>query len=194
MDGPVFVVGNAFIEGAIREASFSCDLPACKGACCCLAGWRGAPLADDEVREIELAYPVIRKYLPPRSVATIEARGLVEGQPGDYATECVDEKECVFVYFEDGIAKCSFERAYLEGSLSWRKPLSCHLFPVRIRFTGREVLHYDEIPECTGGRSRGKAEGVRLYAFLRDSLVRRFGPEWYEEFREQCEDGSPGTR
>ncbi|MGB2959764.1 MAG: DUF3109 family protein, partial [Bacteroidota bacterium] len=107
--------------------------------------------------------------------------------------ECIDEKECVFVYFEDGIAKCCFERAYLDGFLSWRKPLSCHLFPVRVRNAGQDYLHYDEIPECTGGRSRGKAEGVKLYVFLRDSLVRRFGQEWYEEFLDHCEEGSSGT-
>lgn len=194
MDGPVFVVGNTVIERALREASFSCDLQVCRGACCCLAGWRGAPLADDEVREIELAYPVIRKYLPPRNIAAIESKGLVEGKPGDFATECIDEKECVFVYFEDGIAKCCFERAYLDGFLSWGKPLSCHLFPVRVRNAGQDYLHYDEIPECTGGRSRGKAEGVKLYVFLRDSLVRRFGQEWYEEFLDHCEEGSSGTR
>jgi hypothetical protein len=82
------------------------------------------------------------------------------------------------------------ERAYLEGALSWRKPLSCHLFPVRVRSAGRDYLHYDEIPECTGGRNRGVSEGVKLYVFLRDSLVRRFGQKWYEEFREHCEKGS----
>jgi hypothetical protein len=190
VDGSVFVVGNAVVEQGLQEASFSCDLEVCKGACCCLAGWRGAPLADEEVREIELAYPVVRKYLPQRSIAEIESKGLVEGRAGDYATECVGERECVFVYFEGGIAKCSFERAYLEGALSWRKPLSCHLFPVRVRSAGRDYLHYDEIPECTGGRNRGASEGVKLYVFLRDSLVRRFGQEWYEEFREHCEKGS----
>ncbi|MCK5571460.1 MAG: DUF3109 family protein [Bacteroidetes bacterium] len=189
----MFVVGNTVIDEAVRETSFSCDLVVCKGACCCLAGWRGAPLLDDEIEEIEKAYPVIRKHLPPRSIVRIEARGLVEGRPGDYATECVDDKECVFVYFENGIAKCSFERAHLDGEIQWRKPISCHLFPVRVRTAGQDYVHYEEIPECSGGRDRGTIDDVKLHTFLREPLIRRFGKVWYERFYNHCKGTSPAA-
>jgi hypothetical protein len=182
----MFVIGEAVIDDAVGSASFCCDLKKCKGACCCIEGGRGAPLEDDEVLEIEKAYPVVMQYLREKSIRTIEASGLYEGSPGNFATTCIDHRECVFVYFEDGIARCSFERAFEEGKTDWRKPISCHLFPIRIRKFGQDFVRYEQIDECRPGRESGKLHEVKLVDFLKDPLVRRYGEAWYNKCVERC--------
>ena len=194
----MFVIGEAVIDDAISRVSFQCDLTVCKGACCCIAGGRGAPLEDDEVREIHIALPVISRFLSERSLQALAAQGPVEGRPGDYATTCIGDRACVFVVMQDGIATCAFERAYREGLSRWPKPVSCHLFPIRVRQHGPDVLRYEEIAECEGGRRHGRRTGTPLAEFLREPLVRRFGPAWYEEFQRACgarfrSDCSPST-
>ena len=187
----MFFVGKAVVDDTVAKASFCCDLTMCQGACCTIAGARGAPLLDSEIGEIKKAYPALKEYLSPKSIHTIDRAGLYEGSPGNFATSCVEERECVFVYFEGGIARCGFERAYLEGKTSWRKPLSCHLFPIRIREHSndglpRETLHYEQIEECHAGRKQGEERNVALHDFLRDPLVRKYGDAWYAEFLKLC--------
>ncbi len=178
----MFVIGKATVDDDVMQAAFCCDLAVCKGVCCCIEGGRGAPLEDGEVREIEKAFPVIRRFLSPASLRAIEAGGLVEGAPGDYVTMCVDRKECVFAYFEDGTARCSFERAFEEGLNDWPKPISCHLFPIRADGSGGNHLRYERIEECHSGRRRGESRRIMLCTFLKDPLIRKFGRPWYEKF------------
>jgi hypothetical protein len=180
------IIGEAVIDEAVAEARFCCDLAVCKGACCTLEGGRGAPLEDEEVLEIYKAYPIVKRYLDERNIRTIEADGLVDGAPGDYATACVERRECVFAYVEEGVARCSFEKAYLAGETDWRKPLSCHLFPIRIRRFGKDFVRYETIDECEGGRMRGEKEHIALHEFLRSPLTRKYGELWYEKFLQYC--------
>jgi len=182
----MFIIGEAVVDDAVSHASFHCDLEKCKGACCCIEGGRGAPLEDDEVLEIEKAYPIVKQYLGERSMRAIEASGLYDGSPGDFATTCIDQRDCVFVYYEHGIARCSFETAFERGEIDWRKPISCHLFPVRIRRFGKDVIRYEEIDECRPGRERGMAQEVPLHDFLREPLVHKYGETWYNKFLDQC--------
>jgi hypothetical protein len=175
----MIIVGDIFVDDEVLKASFCCDLQACHGACCCLEGGRGAPLDDGEVGELRRAYQAVRPYLRPISIATIERDGLVEGFPGNYATTCIEKKECAFVYFDEGIAKCAFERAFQEGKTTWRKPLSCHLFPVRVRSFGREVVRYEQMPECRPAVALGESMNLKLYEFLKPSLIRKYGEDWY---------------
>jgi Protein of unknown function (DUF3109) len=182
----MFIVGNAVVDEAVSVTKFCCNLEACKGVCCFIEGGRGAPLEDEETEEIRKAYPIVRRYLRETSIRAIEATGLIEGRPGEYATPCIGERECVFAYFDGEIAGCSFERAYMNGEIGWRKPLSCHLFPLRVRRFGQDFVRYEEIEECSPGRDRGKADGIMLRDFLKDPLTRKFGAEWYSEFMEQC--------
>ena len=175
------VIGQAILDDNVLDAKFACDLDVCKGACCCLPGARGAPLEDDEVLEIRKVFPAIRSLLPPASLSTIAPSGLVEGSPGDYATSCVNDGDCVFVFRENGIAKCAFERAFLDGRTDWRKPISCHLFPLRIRQMRQEYVRYEQIPECKGGRARGEREDTGLLVFVRDALLKKYGPRWYAQ-------------
>lgn len=182
----MFVVGEAVIDEAIRRVSFRCDVKACKGACCTTEGGRGAPLADSEVDEINHALPVVAQYLSEQSLRLLQTAGPVEGEPGSYATPCIANRECAFVCFDEGgIARCAFEKAYCEGLTAWRKPLSCHLFPIRVR-PGSNALYYEEIDECSPARILGRSEGVLLHDFLAEPLIRRYGGSWYEEFRHAC--------
>jgi hypothetical protein len=187
----MFIVGTAALEDDIRDASFCCDLTTCKGACCTLEGGRGAPLFDEEVAEIERAFPIIRRFLREESLRIIEAHGLVDGGPSDYVTPCIEHKECVYVVFQNGIAGCGFERAFHEGLISWQKPLSCHLFPLRVRTMVKDYVHYEQIEECAGGRRLGHERGIALSDFVRDALVRRFGEAWYAKFRASCANSEP---
>jgi hypothetical protein len=182
----MFIIGEAAIDDVVSEANFCCDLEICKGACCTMEGGRGAPLEDDEVLEIVKAYPVIKKYLDEKNIQTIEATGLYDGVEGDFATNCIEQRECVFVYRDDGIAKCSFERAFHSGEVDWRKPISCHLFPIRIRHLGQDFVRYEIIDECAAGRQKGNVENVPLYDFLKGPLVRMYGELWYEKFSRYC--------
>ena len=184
----MFEIGEAVIDDDAGRASFCCDLPSCRGACCTLPGGRGAPLEDDEVLEIEKAYPAARQFLGERSIRAVASAGLTEGVKGDFATPCLDAQECVYVYFEEGIARCSFERAFELGLTDWRKPLSCHLFPIRIRQFGKDFLRYERIEECEPGRRKGETQKIHLREFLREPLIRRYGKEWYGKFIRYCND------
>jgi hypothetical protein len=182
----MFIIGEAVIDDVVGSASFCCDLKKCKGACCTLPGGRGAPLEDDEVVKLQRSYPSARQYLSQRSIDAIEAMGIVEGAEGGYATTCIDNRDCVFVYYDDDVAKCSLERAYEEGKTDWRKPVSCHLFPLRIRTFGQDFVRYEEIDECKPGRMLGDQEHVKLYDFLKAPLTRKYGETWYQRFADRC--------
>ena len=175
-------IGEAVVEEKIFHEQFACDLQQCHGACCTIPGGRGAPLLDSEVDIILEALPVVKKHLPAEHLARIESAGSVEGDPGNFATSCVNHRACVFVYYEGRIAKCSFERAYLDGELAWRKPLSCHLFPIRINERELTTINYEPIHECIPGKQNGWSKHIPLSDFLQEPLQRAFGNEWMAEF------------
>jgi len=177
------IVEETLVDEAVTSSAFCCDLQVCRGVCCCLEGGRGAPLMDEEVPLIAAAYPYAKEYLGSQSLEVIAREGLVEGWAGSYATPCIDRRECVFVYFEDGVAKCAFERAFNEGKTNWQKPLSCHLFPIRVGLHGQKYIRYEQMPECQPGRDQGKAANVALMDFLKIPLIRAFGEHWYAQLR-----------
>lgn len=119
------------------------------------------------------------KYLPTSSLRILAGKDPVVGTKGDHTTLCIDDADCVFVFYEDGAAKCAIERAFFNGETSFRKPISCHLFPARVADFGGPYIYYEEIPECRPALENGKHTGVRAYQMLRDSLTRAFGEEWY---------------
>lgn len=184
---PMFQIENIMVDNAIATAKFCCDLDRCKGVCCCLEGGRGAPLDDHEIEQLERALPAVRKCLSERALSIINVRGLYEGRSGNYVVGCVEEKECIFVCYENGIANCALEKAYLNGETTWRKPISCHLFPIRIQKYGGEIfMRYVQMEECSQAVARGERENIHLYKFLEDALTRAFGIEWYQQFQNQC--------
>jgi hypothetical protein len=179
-------VRNTPIDPTIAEVRFSCDLAQCKGACCTMPGPKGAPITEEESRQIEKAFPVIKKYLNEDHLRVIGEFGLVEHSMGGITTPCFEHRACVFVTYEKGIAKCSFETAYFKNEIRWRKPLSCHLFPIRVDHGFTNYLRFETIPECSPALKRGNAEDSYLSDFLKDSLVRLHGEAWYSEFQKAC--------
>jgi hypothetical protein len=177
---------NPLVDEEVAKTRFACDLGRCKGACCTMPGHRGAPLLEAELEEIEKALPVVRKYLSFQHKDTIDERGWMQGRRGDYTTQVVDRKACVFVVFENGIATCAFEKAFLNREIQWRKPVSCHLFPIRVRQEPSHALRFEFIAECQPAVERGQQENIPLWKFLETALVRAYGEEWYREFASYC--------
>ncbi len=148
-----------------------------------MEGESGAPLEPEELQEIEAGFEVIKDRLKPDSLAVIEREGLyvVDGD-GDHVTPIVKGKECVYATFdEDGTAKCGFEQAYLEGKSSWRKPISCHLYPIRLTaLKDLTAVNYHRWPICDGALKCGAGLDLSVLRFCKDALVRKFGQPWYD--------------
>ncbi len=187
MDTVAINIQKKHISPDIPRVQFACDLSACKGACCTMPGGLGAPLLQQETDEIANAYPIIKKYLSPSHRDAIERQGLCEIRYGAFTTPCVNRRACAFVTYEGAVAKCAFEKAYFKGEIAWRKPISCHLFPLRVDYGLHQRLRYEKIVECDPARERGEREQVYLSDFLRESLIRVYGEPWYREFHAACE-------
>lgn len=186
------LIPDTIIDTAIPATKFACDLQRCKGACCTMPGHRGAPLLDAEVEEIRKALPFVLPSLPKEHREQIEQEGYFQGTPGDWTTPCVNKRACVFVYWENAIARCSFEKAFQQGEIGWRKPISCHLFPIRVDRGFQDRLRFESLSECRPALDRGEQENIALSDFLKDSLTRAYGAEWYREFLRHCRDRQAG--
>jgi hypothetical protein len=176
-------IGKTLISTELLEEHFVCDLNKCKGECC-IAGDYGAPLDKSELKEIEKYYPIVKPLLQERALKSIEEQGLyVKDDEGDWVTPLINgNEECAFTIFENGIAKCSFEKAYYEGQIPWKKPISCHLYPVRIKkLKNYDALNYDRWDVCAPACKLGKSLKVPVFQFLKESLTRKYGEEWYKE-------------
>lgn len=181
----MFAVDHILVSDELLDAPFACNLGACLGGCC-VQGDAGAPLEPEERAELERVFPKVKKYLRPEALRVIEEEGLwEETQPGRYATTCVGKAECVFVTYEGPIAKCAIQKAYFEGRVDFPKPVSCHLYPIRIQHFGDfDTLNYEQIPLCNPARKQGCRSGMQVVDYLREPLVRKYGKAWYEKFRE----------
>jgi len=182
----MIAIGDALLSLDLFEELFACDLGQCKGACC-VEGESGAPLDEKELAEIDRLFEVIQPRLRPEALAEIERMGRYEKDgDGDWVTPIIDGRECVYATFDaDGTAKCAFEQAHHAGETDWPKPMSCHLYPIRIKelrdFT---ALNYHRWPICDGARSCGARLNTTILEFCKASLVRRFGEDWYAEAME----------
>ena len=175
-------VEDKIISLDIFEKYFVCDLNACKGACC-IEGDAGAPLLVEEERILEDIYEKVKPYMSKEGVDLVENEGVaVHDSEGDLTTTLVNNKECSFVIFENGIAKCSIEKAYNDGVIDFKKPISCHLFPIRIKeYRDFDAINYEEIKICEAACECGSELEIPLYAFLKESLIRKYGENWYKE-------------
>jgi hypothetical protein len=175
----MILIENILMDENLVTTPFLCDLGKCKGACCTVKGGQGAPVLDAEVDAMQKAIKPASKYLDARSKAILKERGGVEGTDGEYMTVCIEDRDCVFVTYEGDIAKCAIEKAYFAGETPFRKPLSCHLFPVRIADFHGPYLYYDEFEGCNPALPHGAAHDVRIPEAVKEALVRAFGEEWY---------------
>lgn len=181
----MITVDNILVRKEILETKFSCDLKKCKGACCTLESQFGAPLKTKEIDIIEGLLPVVLPYLDSGGKEEIKERGFWEEKDGELMTRSIDDKQCVFVIFENNVAKCAIEKAYYDGKINFKKPLSCHLFPIRITNFGGETLRYEKFKECEPALENGRVENTTIAEFCKESLVRLYGLEWYTKLNEK---------
>ena len=176
-------IGRTILSRDIFEKHFLCDILKCKGACC-IEGDSGAPLTEEEANIIERDYFAFENLLPKKHKKEISKQGfsLIDSD-GDLVTPLVDNRQCVYSYYNNkGILKCAIEKAHFEGKTDFRKPVSCHLFPIRItKYKHFDAVNYEELDICKPGRECGIAEKLPLYMFLKEPLIRKYGEEWYNE-------------
>lgn len=178
-------LGDKIISTQIFDKKFVCDLNSCKGACC-VEGDAGAPLTWEEVEIIQENLEKIKPFMRQEGIEIIAKSDVFyldeEDQP---VTSLVNQKECVFVQFENGIAKCSIEQAHKEGSLSFKKPISCHLYPIRLKkFNEYTAMNYEEWDVCKPACNCGEQLNVPVFKFLKEPLIRAFGEEFYSELEQ----------
>jgi hypothetical protein len=176
-------IGKTIVSLDLLEQEFCCDLKECKGACC-VEGDSGAPVSVDEVNQIKDLYTFYEEYLSERNRAEIQRQGFsIIDKDGDLVTPLVGNNECVFTFSDnEGITKCAIEKAYFEKNTSFRKPVSCHLFPVRITEYKRfDAVNYEQLVICKPGRNCGTVNKVPLWEYLKEPLIRKFGKRWFQE-------------
>ncbi|MFW6018979.1 MAG: DUF3109 family protein [Bacteroidales bacterium] len=177
----MIVIDDILVSDFLSEESFCCDLQKCKGGCCVL-GDSGAPLEAEEVGIIEDYMDDIKPYMRKEGVAVIEHNGVIEyDDEGCFVTPLVNGEECAFVYFDKGIALCAIEKAWQDGKISFQKPVSCHLYPIRIStFNNRDAVNYHHWDICDPARKLGRKKNIPLYTFTKEALIRKYGKEWHE--------------
>jgi hypothetical protein len=185
----MFQIQNTLVTLDMAEQFFCCDLDKCLGACC-VEGDAGAPVTDAEVAEIEKALPIVEPEMMPRAVEEVKANGVAyTDSEGDLVTTLLDGRNCAFTcYAPGGVCLCALERVYREGKTSFRKPASCALYPVRLKeFPTFTAVNYHRWKICRDAEVLGRKLGIRLYQFLKEPLIERFGQQWYDELAQACE-------
>lgn len=183
-------IDDKLISLEVLQEEFVCNLSACKGACC-VEGDSGAPLEKKELAILAKEFPNFRSYLRPEGIKAVELQGTaVKDYDDEWVTPLRDGKECAYTIFdEDGTAKCGIETAWKDGKTSFRKPISCHLYPVRTkRYPTFEAVNYHRWQVCSDACSLGKELKVPVYKFLKDALTRKYGERWYATLEEAADE------
>jgi hypothetical protein len=181
----MIAINNVLISDAIIDEQFVCDLNKCKGGCC-VDGDAGAPLNDDELDKINEIYEAVLPYLDEENKAEIIRQGkYVYDKEFGWVTPTIKSKICVYgITDKNGIVKCGIEQAYLDGKVSWKKPISCHLFPIRIKQSKNkqtDYVNYEPREDlCSAGCALGEKLKVPVYVFLKDAIIRKYGETFYE--------------
>lgn len=181
----MIAIDNILVSDEVVEDQFVCDLNHCKGGCC-VDGDAGAPLSKDELDRINEVYDAVLPYLSEESIRELNRQGrYVYDREFGWVTPTIQSKVCVYgIIDEKGIVKCGIEQAYLDGKVKWKKPISCHLFPIRIKLSKdkkTEFVNYEPREDlCKAACSLGKKLKVPVYVFLKDALIRKYGESFYE--------------
>lgn len=180
----MIVIDDKIISDDVVEEQFVCDLNTCKGACC-VAGELGAPLNHEETKILEDVYEKVKPYLLAEGIAAIEKQGkwVRTEEAEKYNTPLMKKGGCAWMnYDKNGVVICGIEKAYNEGVVDWKKPISCHLYPIRItkqRKTNYDMVNYERWNVCKAACKNGKALKVPVYKFLKEALIRKYGVEFY---------------
>lgn len=186
----MIIIGNTIVSDDLREAFFSCNLSECFGACC-VDGDAGAPLEENEIGILEDMLQEIIPFMSDKGKDVVRKNGVFDYDSfGHFVTPLVYEKECAFVVVDEkGIAFCAIEQAFLEKRISFQKPISCHLYPVRINnHTDFDAVNYHQWHICKSACKKGEEQKILLYKFLKTPLIRKFGQNWYDELVLQIEN------
>ena len=178
-------IDDTIISLDIFEKNFLCDLSSCKGACC-VEGDSGAPLLPEEKEVLEKIFPKVKPYMNKKSVKIVEEIGVaIIDSDNDLTTPLVNNRECVYAIIEKGIYKCAIEKAFSNGDISFKKPISCHLYPIRIKkYKDFEAINYEKIKICQPACACGDALKIPVYVFLKEALRRKYGSNWYNKLEE----------
>lgn len=185
----MLTVEHTILSDDIVENFFVCNLDACKGACC-VEGDLGAPLEEDELPIMEEILDKVMPYLTEEGKREIEKQGpFILDDEGDFSTPTIGGKECAYaLYDEVGVLKCGIELAHKDGLIDYKKPISCHLYPIRVgKYDEFEAINYDRWDICSAACAFGKELSVPLYEFLKEPLVRKYGEVWYQKLLEEIE-------
>lgn len=181
-------IQNALVSLDLAEEFFVCDLEKCLGECC-IEGDAGAPITHDEYEKLKKILPIVWDDLLPSAQRRIEEAGVgYVDEEGDLVTQIVDGRNCVFTtYGPGGACLCAIEKTYREGRCDFRKPISCYLYPLRLtEYPTFTAVNYHRWKICKCACSLGRKSNVRLYEFMREPLIERFGRQWYDELAEAC--------
>jgi hypothetical protein len=188
----MIVIDQTLVSDELLEKEFACALDQCKGACC-VEGDSGAPLEWEETAVMEEIFEKVKPFMTSQGIAAVEQYGpwLIDSE-GDFVTPLVDGvKECAFTYFDRGIAQCSIEKAHREGVIDFRKPVSCHLYPVRItKHETYDAVNYNRWNICAPACANGKQLGVPVFEFVKDALIRKYGQQWFDQLKGAAEYSS----
>ena len=178
----MIIIKDTIIKEDLIQAHFICDLPRCKGECC-VGGDAGAPLEPEEIDELQDELEAILPFMTEAGRQVVEQEGVYDyDEMAGLVTPLINDRECAFAGFhENGVSFCAIEKAYLAGKTPFRKPISCHLYPIRLtEKDGFTQLNYNRWSICTPAVRKGTKAGLPLYKFLKEPLIRRFGEQWYE--------------
>lgn len=178
----MIIVDEILVSDALKDTFFACNLHACHGDCC-VEGDAGAPLEENEISILEDYLDDIKPYMDEEGIQVVEKTGVFDYDiEGDYATPLVNDRACAFLYEENEIRYCAIEKAWSEGKIPFQKPVSCHLYPIRLDKVGDTIaVNYHKWTICAPALVAGKTKGEPLYVYLKAPLVRKFGNQWYEK-------------
>ena len=182
-------IDNKIISRNLFEKDFACNLISCKGLCC-VEGDSGAPITKREEEVLNNNLDKIIPYMSKKGAAVIKKEGVsIIDSDGDLTTPLVNNRECAFSYLENGITKCSIEKAYLKESTGFKKPISCHLFPIRItQYEKFDAINYEKIKICQSACDFGEQQKIPLYLFLKEPLIRKYGFKFYDKILEVAKE------
>jgi len=178
----MILIDDTLVSEDLGKIYFSCNLSQCHGDCC-VEGDAGAPLEESEISIIEDYLDEIKPYMAQKGIEVVEKYGVFDyDAEGEYVTPLVNDRECAFVYFENGISYCAIEKAWMEGKIKFQKPISCHLYPVRLnQLKEHTAVNYDQWDICKAALIKGSQDKIPLYQYLKTPLIRKFGKRWYQK-------------
>ena len=186
----MIIIDNILVSDDLFDCQFCCDLSKCQGLCC-VEGDTGAPIAPDEIADLEDNYPILKKYMSQEGVDKVETEGTFDyDMEGAFVTPLLSDERCAYAYYDEhGVAKCAIEKAFRNGEIDFQKPISCHLYPIRVnKLPDYEALNYHRWMVCEDACELGKRLHLPIFRFLKEPIIRAYGEDFYQKLEARYED------